>query len=352
MIILGDSIAVGLGQQFPQAEVDAVVGASAAAIYRAAGDHFDFSIPIIISAGSNDLRSSPELEATLRQIRSVLPADESPIWILPANDARASVEKVAAEYGDTTVAFAPGRDGIHPRSYVALAEDVRAVLSPTVTSMRDGFPRALQLVLVHEGGYVDHPKDPGGATNKGITIATFRSFTKNPNATKAELRNISDETVAAIYRRNYWNQIRGDQLPAGIDYALFDFAVNSGPTRAVKMLQRVVEASVDGKVGPETISKVIAYGVGRAIKDLCTSRLSWLQTLGTWGTFGLGWTRRVNAVQRDALAMLGTAPQPLPQSPPNRPPEDPEDAVRGDDAQRGLFGWLLALLKAIFGGKR
>jgi lysozyme family protein len=339
MIILGDSIAEGLGQQFPGARTYARVGASTRAILAMIPDQFPVGVPVIISAGSNDLRDSPALEAALRALRSGIPPALPVIWILPANEARPAVERVAEIRGDTTVAFTPGRDGIHPRSYRALADDVRAVIGdfpttesvlPPETPMRDSFPRALQLVLVHEGGWADHPNDPGGATMKGITIATFRKYLKRPDATKTELRNISDETVAAIYRRNYWNHIRGDQLPAGIDYALFDFAVNSGPTRAVKMLQKVIGLTgddIDGKVGPQTIAKINAVRAATAILDLCAARLDWLETLRTWNSFGRGWTSRIVDVQRDALKMIGD-PQFIPQS----PLPDPEDATRGDPA--------------------
>lgn len=96
--------------------------------------------------------------------------------------------------------------------------------------MTDRFARALPLVLAHEGGWADHPRDPGGATMKGVTLATFRRYV--PNATKDKLRNISDEMLARIYREGYWDIVKGDELPPGLDYALFDWAVNSGPRRA------------------------------------------------------------------------------------------------------------------------
>ena len=101
------------------------------------------------------------------------------------------------------------------------------------------FERALPLVLKHEGGYVDHPNDPGGATNLGVTIGTLSSWLGRP-ATKAEVKALTRATVAPIYRKNYWAAIRGDELPAGLDYAVFDFAVNSGPKRAAMALQRAV----------------------------------------------------------------------------------------------------------------
>ena len=99
--------------------------------------------------------------------------------------------------------------------------------------MQSNFARALANVLVHEGGFVNHPKDPGGATNKGITIATFRKWVKR-DGTIDDLKNISAADVAKVYRKHYWDKVRGDDLPSGVDYAVFDYAVNSGPGRAAK----------------------------------------------------------------------------------------------------------------------
>src|SRR5690606_33792979 len=120
-------------------------------------------------------------------------------------------------------------------------------------AMDRNFKRALSLVLKHEGGWADHPSDPGGATMKGVTIGTFRRYVK-PNATKDDLRRITDEQVATVYRKHYWNAVRADDLPAGADYAVFDFAVNSGPSRAAKYLQAVLGVAQDGKIGPQTLA--------------------------------------------------------------------------------------------------
>ena len=103
---------------------------------------------------------------------------------------------------------------------------------------RANFAAALSAVLLHEGGWANNPKDPGGATMKGVTLATYRRY--RPGATKEQLRNISDEELRTIYRDGYWDEVRGDDLPSGIDFATFDFAVNSGPSRAAKFLQRVL----------------------------------------------------------------------------------------------------------------
>lgn len=114
--------------------------------------------------------------------------------------------------------------------------------------MDRNFARALSLVLKSEGLWSDHPADPGGATMKGVTLANFRRYVK-ADATKADLRKITDAQVATVYRRFYWDATAGAQLPSGVDYAVFDFAVNSGPGRAAKYLQAVAGVRQDGRIG-------------------------------------------------------------------------------------------------------
>ena len=130
--------------------------------------------------------------------------------------------------------------------------------------MKENFEKALALVLKHEGGFVNHPQDPGGATNKGITLRVYEDFIQDvvdssALVTEEDLKNIPDEDVAEIYKTRYWDKIMGDDLPDGIDFALFDFAVNSGPARAVKELQKIFfECKTDGIMGPITLKKVFA----------------------------------------------------------------------------------------------
>src|SRR5690554_5603848 len=115
--------------------------------------------------------------------------------------------------------------------------------------MEANFREALPLVLKHEGGFVNHPSDPGGATNKGITIENYRRYVKK-NGTVADLKAITDEEVAKVYKLFYWDAVKGDDLPGGVDYAVFDFAVNGGPGRAIKFLQRIAGVTQDGAIGP------------------------------------------------------------------------------------------------------
>ncbi len=165
------------------------------------------------------------------------------------------------------------------------------------------FEKSLGLVLKHEGGYVDHPRDPGGATNKGVTIGTLGDWLGR-KATKEEVRNISDETVAAIYKRNYWDKVRGNDLPAGFDYVAFDGGVNSGPSRGVRWLQKGLKVSADGRIGPQTMDAALKVRDGVAvIQRACAARLGFMQGLRTWKTFGRGWGRRVAGVEAEAVAM-------------------------------------------------
>ena len=166
--------------------------------------------------------------------------------------------------------------------------------------MDRNFVRALALVLKSEGGWSDNPSDPGGATMKGVTLANFRRYVK-ANATKADLRNISDAQISTVYRRFYWDACLGAELPDGVDYAVFDFAVNSGPGRAAKYLQAVAGVAQDGRIGPATLIAARARPAGVVIDALCDARLAFLKRLPTWSTFGRGWSVRVKSVRTDAL---------------------------------------------------
>ncbi|MRX33231.1 glycoside hydrolase family 108 protein [Aminobacter sp. MDW-2] len=189
--------------------------------------------------------------------------------------------------------------------------------------MDRNFARALSLVLKHEGGWSDHPADPGGATMKGVTLANFRRYVK-PGATKDDLRRITDAQLATVYRRFYWDAVHGAELPDGIDYAVFDFAVNSGTGRAAKYLQGVVGVVQDGRIGPATLAATSAMMRATVINDLCDKRMKFLRVLKTWPTFGKGWTARVSRVRAAALKMS----EPKPASPPvTAPPVTSEPVV-------------------------
>lgn len=169
--------------------------------------------------------------------------------------------------------------------------------------MDDNFDKALQLVLKHEGGFVNHPRDPGGATNKGVTLQTFRRFF-GASKTVDDLRAITTEQLAHVYRSGYWDKCCCGQLPSGVDYAVFDLAVNSGPGRAAKFVQAAVGATQDGVIGPNTLALVDSQDAVELINAICHRRLNFLQGLSTFDVFGKGWTKRVAEVRSKALEML------------------------------------------------
>ena len=181
--------------------------------------------------------------------------------------------------------------------------------------MDRNFAKSLALVLKSEGGWSDNAHDPGGPTMKGVTIANFRRYVK-ADATKDDLRHITDAQVATVYRRFYWDAVAGAELPDGVDYATFDFAVNSGPSRAAKYLQGVLGILQDGRIGPATVKAAQGKKPDVVVNALCDARLSFLQRLPTWGDFGKGWASRVSSVRTAALAMAAQPAQiVIPQSP-------------------------------------
>src|SRR5690349_4073167 len=170
---------------------------------------------------------------------------------------------------------------------------------------RESYDAALKRLLAHEGGYGNHPSDPGGPTNFGITLADYRRYIK-PDATAADVRAMSVEQAKAIYRKRYWDAQRCDELPAGVDYSIFDYSVNSGVGRSGKVLRRVVGLPADSSA---VTDQVLAYTRVRDPKVLvaaiCDERLAFLQSLKTWPVFGRGWGTRVAEVKAFSLALAG-----------------------------------------------
>jgi lysozyme family protein len=174
--------------------------------------------------------------------------------------------------------------------------------------MKDTLAHALELIAASEGGWSKNPKDPGGATMRGITLRTLSAYLGR-SATEQELYGIPNETWSAIMTSQYADPIRYETLPPGLDYCALDTAVNSGPSRAAKLLQQAVGfplAEMDGVIGHHTLDATAALtpdGVESAIRDFCAARLAYMKALKTWGTFGHGWKARVEAVQVEALTM-------------------------------------------------
>lgn len=208
--------------------------------------------------------------------------------------------------------------------------------------MNSNFDTSLIAVLAHEGGYSNHPEDNGGPTNLGITLASYRKWVAR-DGNIDDLRSLTKAQAGKVYRGQYWNAVSADDLPSGLDYAVFDYAVNSGPTRAAKALQRIVGVTQDGKIGPATLAAVALSDTRDTIAKLCDGRLVWLRTLSDWETFGRGWERRVSAVKTKALGMAAAEPVQAPQPvPAPSPPPVPSQPVRG-----GWLGVVVSLIASI-----
>jgi lysozyme family protein len=172
------------------------------------------------------------------------------------------------------------------------------------------YDAALARVLAHEGGYTNHPADPGGPTNFGITIYDYRKYVK-PDATAADVRAMRLDEAKSIYRAKYWDAQRCDELPAGVDYAVFDYGVNSGIGRSGKVLRCVLKLPDNSSAVNDVVLQAARGAQAKAlIVSICDERLRFLQSLKTWPVFGAGWGRRVAEVKSVALAVASGAPMP------------------------------------------
>ena len=169
--------------------------------------------------------------------------------------------------------------------------------------MKSNYDKCLKTILHHEGGYVNHPKDPGGETNLGVTKRVYQEH----GGTK-DMKDLLVEDVAPIYKKGYWDKMKGDDLPGGLDLCVFDFGVNAGPGRAAKFLQSMIGTTVDGGIGPNTLAKVEEYvrenGEHETVKKYQEMRQKYYEQLSTFATFGRGWTRRVEETTKLALDII------------------------------------------------
>ena len=162
------------------------------------------------------------------------------------------------------------------------------------------FEDAVEVVFEHEGGSVDHPEDPGGATNFGITLATLERWRGEP-VTKAGIADLSRDEAAEIYRALYWTACRCDEMPPGIAIAVFDSAVNLGVRRSIRLLQRALRVGVDGVLGPVTFGALSRISIPDLIDEYLARRAVHYASLNA--TFHLGWYRRLMNVHRRALSL-------------------------------------------------
>jgi lysozyme family protein len=173
--------------------------------------------------------------------------------------------------------------------------------------MKANYAESLAAVLKHEGGYVNHPKDPGGRTNLGVTQRVYEAWVGHP-VSEAIMRGLTAQHVKTLYKVQYWDAVKGDDLPAGIDLCAFDFAVNAGPNRSARYLQLMVGAVADGKIGPATLRQLQQYvrthDLAHAVNRFQDLREAYYKKLATFATFGRGWLRRMQDVRIAALKLV------------------------------------------------
>jgi lysozyme family protein len=176
--------------------------------------------------------------------------------------------------------------------------------------MKVNFKDCLAETLKWEGGYSNHPKDPGGKTQWGIIQRVYNSYRRLKQLTPRDVKKITRSEMEDIYKSSYWDAVKGDLLPIGLDLVVFDFGVNSGPHRSIKFLQKALNKAegrklkIDGLMGPATLDAATSVeNLPALISRVCDDRLGWLHTLGTWVTFGKGWGSRVKGVKATALEM-------------------------------------------------
>lgn len=173
------------------------------------------------------------------------------------------------------------------------------------------FAACLAFTLTQEGGYVDDPYDPGGATNMGITLATLRQWDHAPALGPADVQDMTERTAAAIYGALYWNALRGDSLPAGVDLSAFDFGVNAGTRRSAELLQEALgfpPDQVDGCIGPETLAAALKADAAEVVNGLAERQAAYYRDLSEFDRYGRGWLDRTERRRQAALAMLQQAP--------------------------------------------
>ena len=165
--------------------------------------------------------------------------------------------------------------------------------------MKENFDKCLEMLLHHEGGYVWHEEDPGGETNLGVTKKVYQEW----GGTK-DMKDLTVEDVAPIYKKNYWDRCKCDDLESGVDWVVFDWAVNSGTGRSAKAIQKICGAAQDGAIGPKTLALIGTQNTQYVIEEFGKIRQDFYESLKTFDTFGKGWTRRNKETTEKALEMI------------------------------------------------
>lgn len=169
--------------------------------------------------------------------------------------------------------------------------------------MKENFDESLKAILKHEGGYVNHPSDPGGRTNLGVTQKVWEEWVGKAVG-ESEMRALTPATVAPMYRKKYWDAVKADDLPDGLDYLMFDFAINAGPGRAIKTMQKAIGTTPDGAIGPKTMQSLKDADQAELVAKFSAEKEAFYRSLPTFATFGKGWLRRVAEAKTHAESML------------------------------------------------
>jgi lysozyme family protein len=177
--------------------------------------------------------------------------------------------------------------------------------------MDDSFDSCLEFTLNEEGGFNDHPGDPRFATNHGITLARLRRFQRDPSLARDDIKSIPCATVRALYRADFWNRLRCDAVPEGIDLMVFDHGVDAGPDRAGRALQLACghrRAEIDGAVGPETLTRVALTDTLTLLESLTAMQRTSYRQMAAFGLFGEGWLARLDRRRAKALEIMALEP--------------------------------------------
>jgi lysozyme family protein len=198
------------------------------------------------------------------------------------------------------------------------------------------FENCLAETLKWEGGWSNHKDDPGGPTMRGVIQRVYDAWRHRNGLPKRSVRNIEEHELQAIYRENYWQLVRGDELPAGVDLTVFDYGVNSGPSRSISHLQEVLGLKVDGNMGPITIDAVNAADPVEIVKKLCARRRKFIRQIKTYKTFGKGWESRINGVEQAACGMCDAPAKGVPSVPMADADSQSETQARATDPKEPM----------------
>ena len=178
--------------------------------------------------------------------------------------------------------------------------------------MIENWDKSCDMVLAHEGGFTNDQRDSGnhlpdgrqGSTMLGCTQANWEAYVGH-QVTQDDMKKLTKEDVKPLYKKNYWDAVRGDELPTGLDYAAFDFAINAGPAASRKMIQRALNVVVDGSIGPNTLKAINEADAKELMQKFSDAKTAFYKGLGNFNVYGAGWLKRVADVQAVADKMIG-----------------------------------------------